>query len=89
MRIELRNQAIGTSGSYFKGNHIVDPVTREAVTHPLLSASVIAPTSTTADALATALYVMGLEKGMDWARLHQIHAIFILEDGRIFEVDAP
>ncbi len=38
------------------------------------------------DALATALYVMGLEQGMDWARRHQIHAIFILEDGRIFEV---
>ncbi len=85
-RIELRNQAIGTSGSYFKGNHIFDPVTQEAVINPLLSASVIAPTSTTADALATALYVMGLEKGMDWARRHQIHAIFILEDGRIFEV---
>ena len=85
-RVELKDSAIATSGSYFKGDHIIDPATGEAVINPLLSASVINPSGTTADALATALYVMGLEQGMDWARQHQLRAIFILEDGRIFHV---
>lgn len=82
-RVRLEDCSIATSGRYFKGSHIIEPETGKAVGHSLISASVIHPSNTTADALATALYVTGSNKGLPWARDHQINAIFILDDGTI------
>jgi len=82
-RLELRNTSIATSGTYFKGRHIIDPHDGHAVQGDLISASVIHPSNTTADALATALYVMGAEQGMKWAEANKVHALFLLADGSI------
>lgn len=68
--VSLNNRALATSGNYrkfyekdgVKYAHTIDPVTGFPVQHTLLSASVIAPDCTTADALATAFMVMGTEK---------------------------
>ncbi|MGB2186939.1 MAG: FAD:protein FMN transferase [Akkermansiaceae bacterium] len=43
----------------------------------------IHPSNATADALATALYVMGAEAGLAWANENKIKAIFIKNDGTI------
>lgn len=59
-----------TSGNYRKFyikdgrkySHTIDPRTGYPVTHDLLSATVVAPTATEADALATACMVMGPEE---------------------------
>ncbi|MFK7788473.1 MAG: FAD:protein FMN transferase [Phycisphaeraceae bacterium] len=77
----LRDNSIATSGAYFKGDHIINPATGKAVVNELISVSVIHKSSTTADALATALYVMGPVTGMRWAKDNAIHAIFIFKDG--------
>ncbi|MCA9120555.1 MAG: FAD:protein FMN transferase [Planctomycetaceae bacterium] len=67
--IHLRNRALGTSGSgnqYFHAGgrrygHVLDARTgRPAET--LLSATVLAPTASQADALATAFFVMGIDE---------------------------
>jgi FAD:protein FMN transferase len=66
--VRLRNRALGTSGAanqyfYHQGKrygHVIDPRTGRPAEH-VLSATVLAPSATDADALATALYVMGLE----------------------------
>jgi thiamine biosynthesis lipoprotein len=84
-RVRLEDNSIATSGRYFKGGHITDPKTGKIVSHSLISVSVINASNTTADAIATALYVMGSKKGLPWARDHQIHAIFILEDATILK----
>mgnify|MGYP006072643273 CR=1 FL=1 len=84
-RFRLEDSSIATSGRYFKGSHITDPETGKAVSHSLISVSVINTSNTNADALATALYVMGSKKGLTWARDHQIRAIFILGDGTILK----
>jgi thiamine biosynthesis lipoprotein len=84
-RVRLKDSSIATSGRYFKGSHITDPETGTVVANSLISVSVINASNTTADALATALYVMGSKKGLTWARDHQINAIFILEDGTILK----
>ncbi|MBI2967992.1 MAG: FAD:protein FMN transferase [Bacteroidetes bacterium] len=70
--ISLSDKSLATSGVYRKYHeingkrysHIIDPKTGYGVYHNLLSASVIADDCTTADALATALIVMG-EKGAE------------------------
>ena len=65
----LRDRALGTSGSniqFFRHNgqrygHILDPRTARPAGE-LLSVTVLAPDAATADALATAFFVLGVEK---------------------------
>ena len=67
--ISLDNKALATSGDYrnyyeYKGelfSHMIDPVTGYPTENQMASASVTAPNCMTADALATALMVMGKE----------------------------
>jgi len=73
--VNLKNKALATSGSYRKFfikdgkkfSHAVDPHTGYPVQHNLLSISVLADNCTDADAYATALLVMGLEKAQKFA----------------------
>jgi len=83
--LQLRDISVATSGDYFKGSHILDPATGEPVVNDLVSASVIHSKGAAADALATALYVMGHEHGLAWAEDNDVHAIFLLKDGRRLE----
>jgi FAD:protein FMN transferase len=70
--LDLQNQAMATSGDYrnFEEiggraySHIIDPHSGYPVTHAVVSSSVVAPNCTLADGLATALMVMGPEKGI-------------------------
>ena len=67
--ISLDNQALATSGDYriyfeFNGelfSHMIDPTTGYPTKNAVASVSVTAPNCITADALATALMVMGLD----------------------------
>lgn len=69
--LTLRNQAVATSGGYERFytingerfSHLIDPRTGQPAT-AVASATVIAPTSETANALATTLGVMGIEEGL-------------------------
>ena len=56
--------AVATSGEYYRGRHIVDARTGDAPSNAVFSVSVVHPTSATlADALSTALFVLGREAG--------------------------
>lgn len=59
-------------------SHILDPRTGVALP-PRGSASVIHSSALVADILSTALYVMGPDEGLAWARAHEVTAIFIDE----------
>lgn len=63
--LELSDGAVATSARYERGDHIVDGRTGAAATG-LLSVTVVAPTLTVADAVATAAFAMGAE-GVAWA----------------------
>jgi thiamine biosynthesis lipoprotein len=94
----LKDQALATSGTYrnffeSKGkrfSHILDPRTGRPVKHNLVSASIVAPDCTTADALATAALVMG-EKNTVALLKNQpgVEGLFITQDeGGTFSVTA-
>ena len=74
--------AIATSALYERGPHIIDPRSGRPA-EGLLSATVLGPDLTYADAYATALFVMGLD-GLTW--LMQDHpdygALLITDDRR-------
>jgi len=70
--IEVSDRGVATSGDYrryftLEGrrfSHIVDPRTGETVEEVPMSVTVVAPDATTADALATGIFVLGPEEGM-------------------------
>ncbi len=72
LEIRLKDRAIDTSGDYERYftidgkrySHIIDPRTGYPIGDDVVSASVIAPDSTTADILATAMCILG-EEGFD------------------------
>ncbi len=86
----LVNVAMATSGDYLytftsdrRLHHIIDPHSGISP-HELSSASVIAPTACDADALATALLVMGAEVGLRLIeRLPDTEALVISKQGSI------
>ncbi|MDQ1066910.1 FAD:protein FMN transferase [Streptomyces canus] len=76
--LSLEGGAVATSARYERGDHIIDGRTGRAATG-LLSLTVVAPTLTEADSVATAAFAMGPE-GVDWAAS--------LEGCEVFAVDA-
>ncbi|MFJ9098465.1 FAD:protein FMN transferase [Streptomyces sp. LUP47B] len=63
--LSLDGGAVATSARYERGDHILDGRTGRPATG-LLSLTVVAPTLTEADSVATAAFAMGPE-GVDWA----------------------
>lgn len=93
--IELDRAALATSGNYrfffdHDGKtycHIIDPTTGRPVTHDLASATVAAASTVEADALSTALLVLGPDAGMTFATDHDIAAFFISGSGGSFRAE--
>ena len=78
--LPLCDQAIATSGTYERGEHIVDGRTGRPV-RDLLSLSVIAADLTTADAVSTAAFAMG-EEGVAWAAAQPGCLVFAVDARR-------
>lgn len=89
-----REASIVTSGLYERtfeldGTtywHILDPRTGMPVATDTVSDTVVCPSSTTADALSTTLFVAGSARGCDIADAHaDTAAYFLLQDGSVRE----
>ncbi len=86
--VALTNGALATSGDYrhfvlVKGHrlsHTIDPRRRAPVIAPPASVTVMAATCREADAMATALLVMGADQGMSFANAQGISALFLIRD---------
>jgi thiamine biosynthesis lipoprotein len=82
------DHALASSGSYrnfFRDGgrrfaHLIDPRTAEPVAHRLVSVSVLHPSCTEADALATALAVLGPEEGLRLARARGLGVLLLTAD---------
>ncbi len=91
--LRLRNKALGTSSATFQnleyeGNllgHILDPRTGWPA-EGLASASVVAPTAAVADALATAFFILGIDKTREFCTAYPHIGAILLPDS---ERDAP
>lgn len=88
--LQLTDKSIATSGNYRqfytdengrKISHTINPKTGYPVSHNLLSTTVVAGDTISADAIATAFMVMGMEKAMDYAaKLRDVDALFIYDE---------
>jgi len=91
----LKNRSLGTSGPanqffYFKGErygHIIDPRTGWPA-RGALSVTILHPSAAWADALATGLYVMGIEQSLEFcASRPEVGYLAIAPGRRIGEVE--
>ena len=90
--LPLKNGAVVTSGNYekyitLKGkrySHIIDPRTGYP-SSGIISVTVFAPKAELADALATSVFVMGIEVGLNRInQLPRIECVIINDEGHIF-----
>ncbi len=92
--LDLKDIAVATSGdyrNYFEENnirysHTLDPRTGRPIQHNLASVTILDPSCMRADAWATAIMVLGPEKGYALARKNGLAAYFILRTGDTFSV---
>jgi FAD:protein FMN transferase len=92
--VPLKDRALATSGNYRNFfevdgkmySHLLDPRTGRPVRNDVASASVMAGNCTFADGLATALVVLGRERGLDLVnRIEGVECLIIVreEDGSL------
>ncbi len=94
--IHVSDLAVATSGDYrnffeFNGkrySHTIDPGTGRPVTHELASVTVLGGIAADADAMATALLVLGPEEGLAFAEHEGIAAYFLVRDGNSVQEQA-
>ena len=87
--IRLKDVSMATSGDYFnyfekdgvRYSHTIDPTTGKPITHKLASVTVIHESCMTADAMATAIDVLGPEKGYELA-LEENLPVFMIIRGK-------
>jgi thiamine biosynthesis lipoprotein len=86
--VSLANRAFATSGDYrnffeidgVRYSHVIDPRTGYPVSNGVVSVSIIADNCTLADGLATAVMVMGPEKGIQLVnQLNNVECLIIVE----------
>jgi thiamine biosynthesis lipoprotein len=84
--VPLADLSMATSGDYrnfyerdgVRISHTIDPRNGRPISHDLASVSVIHATCMTADALATAIGVLGPDEGFDFAEQQDIPAYFLV-----------
>ena len=86
--VALHGLAVATSGDYRRyfhhaqrrASHTLDPRTGYPIANDVASVTVLAPTCMAADALSTALTVMGLEAGLPFAEQRGLAARYLVRD---------
>lgn len=92
--LKIKNLSVVTSGDYeryfekdgVRYHHIFDTRTGAPAQNELRAVTVINESSTRADAFTTALFVMGLDKGIEFCKQNNISAIFITKDHILYPV---
>ena len=85
LKLAILEGAVATSGTYrnFRTyaestvSHLIDPQLGTSIQTPLVSATVYASTTTQADAICTALFVMGVDAGLEYAEQENIAVAFM------------
>lgn len=83
---------VSTSGDYeryvesggMRYHHILNPATGRPADSGLSSVTIAAKDGLLSDALSTACFVLGREKGLELAEQYNVEALFVERDGEIF-----
>lgn len=86
--LPIQNVAMVSSGDYrnyfeedgVRYSHTIDPTTGEPISHRLAAVTVLADNATDADGWASAIMVMGPERGLAFANQHNIPALLVYRE---------
>ena len=81
----MRLASSGDYRNYFEQDgarysHVIDPVTGRPITHKTASATVLAENAMLADAWATAMLILGRERGLEIAKANDLAVLFVERD---------
>ena len=80
--LALADQAIATSGDYARPGHLLD--TRTPPAYPLAGVTVVAPTAMAADAVSTAVSLLGMSAGLSLlAETEDVDALLVARSGEV------
>lgn len=91
--LEVSNASVVTSGNYYrffksegkKYSHIINPKNCKPIENNIVSVTVLAPNATLADALSTAVTVLGVEVGLDLInQLPLTEVVIVTKSGKMF-----
>ncbi|WP_368494369.1 FAD:protein FMN transferase [Neisseria sp.] len=94
--VPLNNRSLATSGDYRnfhtdasgkRLSHIIDPKSKQPISHNLASVSVVADSAMTADGLATGLFAMGEEKALATAEKNRLAVFLIIKTADGFKTE--
>jgi thiamine biosynthesis lipoprotein len=86
---------VSTSGDYeryvetdgIRYHHIIDPATGYPADSGVHSVTIVSENGALSDALSTACFVLGVEKGLELAEYYQTEALFVDSEGNITMTD--
>jgi len=92
--IAIQGQSMATSGDYWnyfeedgiRYSHTINPASGKPITHKLASVTIVTESCMEADAMATAIDVMGPETGLEFAKKNELKAYFIVKGEKEFEI---
>ena len=96
--ISVGDHAVATSGDYrnyfeedgVRYSHLIDPNTGYPIQHNTVSATIVHPSSMTADGLATAMMVLSPDKAKALAEKENLALLLVLKEGDVFvEYQSP
>jgi thiamine biosynthesis lipoprotein len=88
--VTISDKALATSGDYrnfrvredgSRYSHLIDPITGQPAETDIASVSVLADRCMDADAVATALFVMGSERALSWLKVHPGFEAYLILHG--------
>lgn len=94
--LSLKGQwCVSTSGDYerffmkddIRYHHLLDPATGQPARSGVHSVTILCKSGFLSDALSTACFVLGKEKGMELAKKYEAEVLFVDDDGGIFMSD--
>ena len=87
-QLEVSQGSVATSGDYrnyyevdnVRYSHLIDPIIASPIRHKTTSVTIVADTAMLADGWATAMMILGAEKGLRLAEQEGLAALFIVRD---------
>ncbi len=83
--LDVADAAVCTSGTYERGDHLLDGRTHEPVPNALASVTVVAPTALAADGFSTVAMVLGSDRATQVLKQQGLKGLLVTSNGEVLQ----